>query len=143
VRVRAEYALGVNVDHEMLARLLEERLQPVVPSRVRLRAEGPMLVMWTQGFQGWTQLRLDYNAGEGSVEESLEDPIGNSLTQIADEASEATTDRYECDFAFEDGAVRLWFGRAPRTPPAAAEWSELLPELPPIPFSEFVAGSEA
>jgi hypothetical protein len=36
-----------------------------------------MLVMWTEGFQGSTQLWLDYNAGEGGVEESLEDPIGN------------------------------------------------------------------
>jgi hypothetical protein len=130
----------VRLDYQMLARLLEARLQPVVPSGVRLRADGPMLVMWTEGFQGCTRLRLDYNAGEGSFEESLEDPIGNSLTQIADEACEATTDRYECDFTFEGGAVRLWFGRAPRTPPAATEWSDLLPELPSIPLSEFVTG---
>jgi hypothetical protein len=61
---------------------------------------------------------------------------------VADEACEATADRYECDFAFEDGAIRLWFGRAARTPPPATDWRELLPELPPIRFSEFVAGSE-
>jgi hypothetical protein len=36
-----------------------------------------MLVMCTEGFQGRTHLALDYNAGEGGVEESLEDPIGN------------------------------------------------------------------
>jgi len=63
-----------------------------------------------------------------------------SLTQIADEASEVTTDRYECDVAFEGGRIRLWFGLCPQTPPDVADWREVLPELPPIPLSAFIRG---
>jgi hypothetical protein len=133
----------VGLDFERLAALLQERLQPVVPSGVRLRAEGAVVVMSTEGFQGWTILSLDYNALEGSIEEALDDPIGNSLTQIADEASEATTERYEGDFAFEDGGIRIWFGAAPRTPPPDADWRDLLPELPPIPVEEIVTEQRA
>jgi hypothetical protein len=141
-RSSGRYPLSVEVDFYKLARLLEERLQPAVPSGVRLQAEGATLVMWTDGFRGRTHLALDYNAGEGGVEESLEDPIGNSLTQIADEASEATTDRYECVFAFASEAIRLWFGQCPETsPPADTDWSEVLPELPEIRFAEFVTDS--
>ena len=139
---QCRYPLSVEVDFYKLARLLEERLQPAVPSGVRLQAEGATLVMWTYGFQGRTHLALDYNAAECGVEESLEDPIGNSLTHIADEASEATTDRYECDFAFESEAIRLWFGQCPETsPPTDTEWREVLPELPLICFSEFITDS--
>lgn len=133
----------MEIDFERLATLLQQRLQPVVPSGVRLRADGAVVVMWTEGFQGWTRLTLDDNALAGGVEEALEDPIGSSLTQVADEASEATTDRYESDFAFEDGGIRIWFGAAPRTPPADVEWRELLPELPPIPFGEILTETGA
>jgi hypothetical protein len=42
--------------------------------------------MWTEGFPGRTVLRLDYNAELGGIEDSLEDPIGNALGQIVDEA---------------------------------------------------------
>lgn len=97
--------------------------------------------MWTEGFQGRTVLLLDYNDRanvDGPVEEWLEDPIGNSLTQIADEASEATTDRYECDFAFDGDAIRLWFGLVTRAPPLEVDWSDILPELPPMPLTDFV-----
>jgi hypothetical protein len=131
----------MQVDYERLAELLEEPLQPVVPDRIRLRRDGATLTMWTEGFQGLTLLSLTYNAHvnvSGQVEESLEDPIGNLLTQVADEASEATTDRYECDFAFGGDVIRLWFGLAPPTP-ATNEWRDVLPELPAIPLSEFVA----
>jgi hypothetical protein len=128
----------VPIDFERLARLLEKRLQPVVPSGVRLWAQGAVVVMSTEGFQGWTILTLDYNALEESIEEALDDPIGNSLTQVADEASHATTERYEGDFAFEDGAIRIWFGAAPRTRPPEADWRDLLPELPSIPFAEIL-----
>jgi hypothetical protein len=128
----------VRIDFESLATHLERRLQPVVPSGVRLRAEGAVVVMWTEGFQGWTALTLDDNALAGGVEEALEDPMGNWLTQVADEASEATTERYESDFAFEAGGIRIWFGTAPRTPPPDVEWRDLLPELPSIPFQEIL-----
>jgi hypothetical protein len=133
----------VRIDFERLATRLQERLQPVVPSGVRLRAEGAAVVMWTEGFQGRTILRLDYNALEGSIEEALEDPIGSSLRQVADEASEATTERYECDFAFGGDEIRIWFGAAPRTRPPDAEWRELLPELPAIPFEEILTEQDA
>jgi hypothetical protein len=131
------------IDFERLATLLERRLQPVVPSRVRLRAEGAVVVMWTEGFQGRTRLTLDDNAHAGNVEEALEDPIGTSLTQVADESSEATTDRYECDFAFEDDGIRIWFGAAPRTRPPDVKWRDLLPELPPIPIGEILTDAGA
>jgi len=133
----------VGIDFERLAALLQERLQPVVPGGVRLQTDGALVAMWTDGFQGLTILTLDYNAREGSIEDALADPIANWLTQVADEASEATTDRYECDFAFKDGGIRIWFGTAPRTPPPGAEWRDLLPELPPIPFGEIITKTGA
>ena len=133
----------MEIDFERLATLLQQRLQPVVPSGVLLQADGRVVVMWTEGFQGRTLLTLDYNALEESVEQALEDPIGKALTQVADEASEATTDRYESDFAFEDGGIRIWFGAAPHTPPPDVEWRELLPELPPIPFGEILTETGA
>jgi hypothetical protein len=126
------------IDFERLASLLETRLQPIVPTGVCVRAEGSALVMWTEGFQGRTILALDYKDGEGGVEESLEDPLGNSLAQIADEASEATTERYECGLAFEHDRIRLWFGRAHYSVPAVSDLRELLPELSPIPFAEII-----
>jgi hypothetical protein len=91
--------------------------------------------MWTEGFPGRTVLRLDYNAQLGGIEDSLEDPIGNALGQIVDEACEATADRFESDFAFGDGVLRLWFGLVPPARPAT-EWRKILPELPPIPLDD-------
>jgi hypothetical protein len=96
--------------------------------------------MWTDGFQGRTVLSLDNDRANeaGPLDEWLDDPIGNMLTQVADEASEATTDRYESDFAIEAEVVRLWFGRVPPTS-RTHERRDVLPELPSLRLRDFVA----
>ena len=127
----------MEIDYERLAELLADRLAPALPSSVSLVSVGDTLV--ASSFPPTlTLMRLDYRE-LGHVPdrwESLMDAIANALDQIEDEASEATADRYESDFAVEEEQLRIWFGLVP---PGTMEtaWRHVLPELVSIPLEEF------
>jgi hypothetical protein len=120
----------VEIDFERLATLLADRIAPAIPDAVSIVPRGNTLV--TSGFR----IHLQPMGGVGDRWESLMDAIGNALEQIEDEASEATADRYESDFAVEAEQLRIWFGLVPPGTKDTA-WRDVLPELAPIPLAQF------
>jgi hypothetical protein len=130
----------MQVDFDRLANLLQARLDPALPDRVRVRAARGRLVVWTEGFRGWSELLLDFTElGGPAPPTDFAWSLHNGLTQLADEASDATANRYDYDIEVENGVVRLWFGRIPNTPPPPPS-RHVLPELEPIPLAAFTGG---
>jgi hypothetical protein len=63
------------------------------------------------------------------------DRVRIALSDIADEAGEGSSDRYEGDGALVGDDVRIWFGVVPSGSGDHRRWREVAPELSPIPIS--------
>jgi hypothetical protein len=149
----------VTVDYVRLAELLTERLRPVLPIGMavdvatpeyvdhlgarhlggpRLRHEMGVVVVSSADGPGRRMIQLGPFPPEQPGELDIE-LIAIALSDIADEASETTTNRYEADAAVEGGDIRVWFGLVPPGP-TSAPWRAFVPELPSVPIP--MAGAE-
>jgi hypothetical protein len=70
----------------------------------------------------------------GAHAEFGSDRLNETLTDIADDASEETHDYYESDAEITSDEIRVWFGVVPPGTPEGS-WRDVLPELQPIPLS--------
>jgi hypothetical protein len=139
-----------------LAAALVERIQPVLPEAIRLRVAGPAEVealndRWARApFKQpahrhdmglvvlsfvrraetrWIQVGPFGESGPGVLDIW---EVRQALSDLADEASEETTDRYEADAEVEGPAMRVWFGLVPPGSPQGGPWRDVVPELAPI-----------
>ncbi len=153
--------MGDDVSYLRLAELLVERLRPVLPARMRLRiaseAEVDEMnarnVRMAPGFPGYRHdrgvvvvafegdpgLRV-IHVGPFEAEPEFDHwVVTQALSDVADEASEETHDRYESEAAIAEGAVRIWFGLVPPRSPDGP-WRDVVPELEPIPLAAITLG---
>ena len=105
---------------ELLGQALSERLAPMLPP-------GMTVVVTTAD--------LADRMGDGDDDRQ----IAVLLSDIADEASEHTTERYEGDAVIDGDSLRIWFGAVP---PGSRDrpFRDVLPELEPIPLDAITGG---
>jgi hypothetical protein len=154
------------LDFRLLAELLVVRLTPALPEGIvlrraieedieglrRMRALAPIpprfpsppeyglddgvLVIEVQPPPARRIVPITYSGQRPVSDRDVADAVNEALQAVADEASEASTDRYESDTAVNHGKLRLWFGVVPPNAPEGRPWRQVIAELPPIALSQ-------